>query len=459
MLPLVAIARLTWKSAFRSKMFWVLAGALLAAVALLPAVVKGDGTARGFVQVVLTYTLSLSAALLGFSTLWLSCGVMARDIEECQIQMVAVKPVGKWQIWAGKWIGLLMLNACLLAVAGVSILSVLEWRSRELTPQQQKILAEEVLVSRASFKPLMPPLDDIARRQFESIPEMAKLKGQEAKDAYMSIAEAVYQNAQLIAPNASKGWQFDLGAKATQLRDQPLYIRTRFYSASTNSGSLYRCQWQFANSESDVRNDTPSMRLAADSFHEFAIPSSLIDSKGRLIVIYQNLEPVTLLFSLIDSVEVLYRDGNFGFNLARGLAILLAWLSLLSAIALAAASITSFPVASFFTLSLLIVAWSGSSMAEAVANETVIAGSAMEFTTVRPIVDAILLPLFKGLLTVLRLLDVASPIESLSGGRSISWLLVGSAWLQIVLLAGGLSGLFGIWLLSRRELASSQGSS
>ena len=36
-------------------------------------------------------------ALLGLSTLWLGCGTLARDIEDCSMQVVAVKPVPRWQ--------------------------------------------------------------------------------------------------------------------------------------------------------------------------------------------------------------------------------------------------------------------------------------------------------------------------------------------------------------------------
>jgi len=32
----------------------------------------------------------------------------AADIEECQMQMVAVKPIARWQIWLGKWLGILL---------------------------------------------------------------------------------------------------------------------------------------------------------------------------------------------------------------------------------------------------------------------------------------------------------------------------------------------------------------
>src|SRR5687768_2979203 len=112
----LAITLLTLRAAFRYRLVLVLSVILIAGVALLPAMIKDDGTARGFTQIILTYTLSLTTALLGFATLWLSCGILAREIEESQMQMVAVKPIARWQIWLGKWLGILVLNAMLLTI-------------------------------------------------------------------------------------------------------------------------------------------------------------------------------------------------------------------------------------------------------------------------------------------------------------------------------------------------------
>ena len=99
---ILAITWLTWKSAVRFRLFLVVAALLLASVVALPLLIKDDGTARGFTQILLTYTLTTISALLGISTLWLACGTLARDIEECQMQVVAVKPIARWQIARGK---------------------------------------------------------------------------------------------------------------------------------------------------------------------------------------------------------------------------------------------------------------------------------------------------------------------------------------------------------------------
>ena len=92
---LLAITWLTWKAAFRFRLFLVIAVLLLTTVVALPILIKDDGTARGFTQILLTYTLSTITGLLGLSTLWLSCGTLARDIEDCQMQIVTVKPVAR----------------------------------------------------------------------------------------------------------------------------------------------------------------------------------------------------------------------------------------------------------------------------------------------------------------------------------------------------------------------------
>src|SRR5215831_21315834 len=122
---LFAIAWLTWKAAFRFRLFLVLAVLLLASVVALPLLIKDDGTARGFTQILLTYTLTTITAFLALSTLWLACGTLARDIEDCQMQVVAVKPIPRWQIWLGKWLGIVSLDATLLALAGGCVFGLL----------------------------------------------------------------------------------------------------------------------------------------------------------------------------------------------------------------------------------------------------------------------------------------------------------------------------------------------
>lgn len=67
-----------------------------------------------------------------------------------------------------------------------------------------------------------------------------------------------------------------------------------------------------------------------------------------LTIDVQNRSGVALLFPLEDGMEVLYRDGSFALNFARGLGIIFCWLALMASLGLASASFLSFPVAAFF---------------------------------------------------------------------------------------------------------------
>ena len=117
------------------------------------------------------------------------------------------------------------------------------------------------------------------------------------------------------------------------------------------------------------------MSLAPDTFHEFAIPPDMFDKNGVLTITFVNLNDTALLFPLEDGMEVLYPQGGFALNFARGLGIIFCWMALLAALGLMAASFLSFPVAAFFSLAVLTIGLSSGTLAEAVAAGTVTGGN------------------------------------------------------------------------------------
>ena len=70
-----------------------------------------------------------------------------------------------------------------------------------------------------------------------------------------------------------------------------------------------------------------------------------------------------MVFPLGEDMEVLYREGGFGLNFARGLGIIFCWMALLAALGLAAASFLSFPVAAFVSVAALIMVFSAGTLA------------------------------------------------------------------------------------------------
>jgi hypothetical protein len=448
-----AIALLTWKAAFRFRLFWVLAFLLLVSVIGLPLLLKDDGTARGFTQILLTYTLSVITALLGLATLWLACGILARDIEECQLQMVAVKPIPRWQIWLGKWLGLVFLNLALLTVAGTSVYVLLNWRANRLPASQRDVLRKEILVARASLKPPMPNIEADVQQIFEQRVQAVSVPPAEQPALRKQLQEMVQAAHQVSMPGIPKDWTINVGVRRAFLRDEPLFIRVQFYVARTNASGTYFTTWQIGPPNRAVTRD---LLLAAETPYEFPIPPNLFDDDGRLFVRLINREQTTMIIPFDNGFEVLYREGGFALNFVRGLLIIACWLALLAAIGLAAATFLSFPVAAFVSASLLVVVLSSGTLATTVAEGSVFGLDHETGKASATLIDLLLLPVFQGLLWIINLVQGFSPVDSLSTGRSIGWLQLARAFLQIVLLMGGLAAAAGMFILSRRELATAQ---
>jgi hypothetical protein len=454
-----AIAWLTWKAALRFKLFLVIAALLVLAVVGLPLVIKDDGTAQGFTQIILTYTLSAITALLGLSTLWLACGTLARDIEECQIQVVATKPIARWQIWLGKWLGIVSLNAALLVISGGCVFGLLQWRATKLPPAEQKILRAQVLVARGSAKvpdntaEINAAAEQILTNRLKSSP----VDKVDVREVRRQIREGVKADSQLVPPSYQRTWQIDLGFAKNYLHGKPLQLRVKFNAAQNSAAGTFVALWQIGDPNSPNARRLAPMSLAPDTFHEFELPPDLFDANGRLTITFVNPNATALLFPLDDGLEVLYPEGGFALNFARGLGIIFCWMALLAALGLAAASLLSFPVATFFTLAIMLVVFSSGTLAETVESGSVAAGNEEKGVGGHSIMDFALIPAFKGVLAVVNLAKNFSPIDALSTGRSITWGELGVAFAQIVLLLGGFFAVAGIIFFNRRELATAQG--
>ena len=242
------------------------------------------------------------------------------------------------------------------------------------------------------------------------------------------------------------------------LRGRPLQLRIKFNTAVGAGGNrTFRGLWQVGDPQKMEPWQKETQSLSADTFHEFPIPANLFDGKGVLTIAFLNANNTALLFPIEDGIEVLYPEGGFAANFARGLGIIFCWMALLAAIGLMAASFLSFPVAAFFSMAVLTVVLSSGTLAETVASGTLAAGNAETGATGHSVADVVLIPAFKGILGVIQLVVSFSPIDSLSSGRDITWGELGAAFGQIVLLLGGVAAVIGMVLFSRRELATAQG--
>jgi len=337
---------------------------------------------------------------------------------------------------------------------------LLQWRGQKLPVQEQRILREEVLVARGSLKEPPMDLDAEVERIFRESTKDNPVNPANADSIKNEIRERL--KVQVVRPRTLRRWKLDLGLRQHLLRDQPLFARFKFYAASTNELGTYRLRVE-AGPPDTAQRQTIDKTFAANAFHELRIAPNLWDAAGVLTIDIANYDDVVIVFPNDEGLEVLYREGGFGLNFFRALAIILFWVALLAAIGLAAASFLSFPVAAFVSASVMVVALSTGTLASTVESGTVgVVNEETGETRLGPVTRAlnfVLLPLFRALVEVFKLVQAFSPVDALSTGRSVAWGTVGLAFLQIVVLLGGFVALFGMFVFSRRELAAAHGPS
>ncbi len=462
--PVAAIVALTWKAALRYKLFVAVAVLLVGSVVVLPLLIKDDGTARGFAQILLTYTLSTITLLLGLATLWLSCGVLARDIEDCQMQMVVVKPIPRWQVWLGKWLGVVSLNAALLTVSGGSVYGLLMYRAAQLPEREQTRLRSEILVARGSLKEEAFDVKAAVDRYLADRVRNANTNGMDFQYERMMLERQARAQMEVVPPNNIRSWRIPINSFDPSLNLDRFQLRFRFYGADTNSLKEHTGEWTIGSGQNAIRSNP--LPLAANTFHEQTVwlkplgetkrLRDLLTADSELIIQYRNSDTTAVVFPIEDGLEMLYHEGGFALNYIRGLLIVLFWLSLLAALGLAASSYMTFPVACFCSIGILIVVFSSGTLSTTVSEGTIMG---VDHETGEPIAknfDSAMLPVFSAMLKVINLAQDFSPVDSLSTGRSITWARLAQAFAQIVLLLGGLLAASGMWLFYRRELATAQ---
>ncbi len=457
MQPLLAIAWLTWKAAFRFRLFLVVAVLLLGSVVGLPLLIKDDGTARGFTQILLTYTLGTITALLGLSTLWLACGTLARDIEDCTVQVVAIKPIARWQIWLGKWLGIMSLNAALLALSGASVYGLLQWRATRLPADQQKILRTEVLVARGSVKApsfdreIQAETDRLLRERLQKNPDLRA----NIAEARKQILEQVKAEYQIVPPGYVHEWEIDLGTARHFARGQPLFLRVKFNAADRSTSGTFDGRWRVGVPRKTQLWHSEVMSLAPDTFHEFEVPANY-DEKGMLTVAFLQREQHRAAVPAGGRAGGALSPGQLRaeFRARAGDHFLLDGIA-----GHARARLGQFPF--FPGGGVLVVGRPDPGALQRDDLQRRIGGTLMGYNseTGRPghsALDIVAIPVFRAVLEVINLAKDFSPIDSLSTGRSVTWGELGRAFGQIVLLLGGSIGLIGILIFNRRELATAQ---
>ena len=106
----------TLRAGLRMRGFWVWVALLVATAIALPRGLRGDGTVEGGYDVIVRYTLGLTAFVLALAASATGAASMASDRRSGVLALTLVKPVRSAELFVGKWLGVLALNALILAL-------------------------------------------------------------------------------------------------------------------------------------------------------------------------------------------------------------------------------------------------------------------------------------------------------------------------------------------------------
>lgn len=368
---ILAIAHLTLRDAVRSRLVLYLIVILSALICGLASTVKGDGTLTGQLRVFVGYSLGLTTILLGIVTLWTACGSIAREVRDKQIQLVVVKPVHRFEIWIGKWLGILTMNAGLLTMAGLLVYTSAHWQLRRSSNDSDAVTAAKAKVL-AGRRLLIPQVDDVHEETHRVLSDLIAT-GQISADApsddsFEAITRRIRAKRQVVSPGRTRKWIFSVpDSVVKRLHNEMANIEASVrFSSSVGSINSVTARWVLkpigADSHralSDVESFSFDLTDAIDGTHTFQIPSSAIPENGQFSLEFINggrNESATVIFKQDGGLRLLAPESGFGSNLLRALIIVLCQLAALAAVGLTTGSLFFLPAATFTAHALLLIA-------------------------------------------------------------------------------------------------------
>jgi hypothetical protein len=415
-MKLLAIAINTIRHALRIKLALVFVLFFIVVLVSVPFTLKSDGTQRGKVQITLAYSLGVLNIVLSVLTLFLSTSTFCSDIRNKVIFTIDTKPVKRWEILAGKWIGIMIIDTALLICLGAAIYGAVRYTSRPLEGREGEYpeLRREVLTARVETVPV--------------------------------VARNTEKTASVVPFRHEKEWTFENIKCADS--EKIITLKFRYY---TSGGSDEKISGLWTARSKDRGFYEHVTTLPAKSFHEFRVPASVVSSEGGLRISFLNISApgVSVIFPGED-VTILYRVGNFGGNFLRAMLLVLLRLAFIAAVALGASTFLTFPVATLFSIFVLIMSLSVSSFRVLIQGSPLPVGGPRE--TIAP-AAALVRKVTGAGLKVLPDLRAYDPVPYLVSGVLIRWRSVIEGFIWIVLLRSGVIGCLAYVIFNRRELA------
>jgi hypothetical protein len=445
-----AVARNTLAGAMRMKVAVVVIVLLAALLPMMSLVMGGDGTLLGKLQTFSSYSLSLVGLMLGVLTIAVSAFTLSDEIRRRQIFLTVTKPIPRWQLLLGKFLGVIILDVILLITFAALIygLTGLIPYITDASPQERVIAQNEFFTAREGLK-IREDKDRLNKRVEE---RYLQLKKERRLPESMTQTEIMVQlvneertRQQSINPGQTRQWDFH-GVRPSSDPNTMIFVRFKYDAANSADGKVYGL-WSVGDLSSYVQGSltTPIYNVSRDApsrvVQEFAVPANAVTREGDLSVGFLNSPELNISTVMVMDLEVLYKVGSFTDNYCRALLLLLIRLVFLAALGITLTTWLSFPVALLGCVAIFAIGTINGFVVESIEGFGAGIGVVYQFT-VHPLL--MLLPRFDG--------DF-SPTPYIINGKAIPWLFLLRAAGQTIGLKALLLMLLGMLVFRSREVA------
>ncbi len=284
----------------------------------------GDGTAEGKFKVFITYSFLFTSIVMTVANIGLSSFSISREWKKKTLFLLDVKPIKRWEVIVGKWLGLLEINILLLAFFFLSMAGFSLLVSRQVN--NNFTAGKNIFVTYREVFPSHTGEIGIEEGSFIPTPEMQGPTSVVGKETYP------------VPPRGQREWIFRGLRVEKSERIELLY---RFHTSQETEQTESVGYWLVGGSNKDNPYEMLT-QVTANKVHRLILPPEAVSENGELKIIYQNVDPknLSILFPRKD-FKVLYPAGNYWLNLLGGMINLILVMSFICALGILFSCLTS----------------------------------------------------------------------------------------------------------------------
>jgi hypothetical protein len=406
-------------------------------------------------QAFVSYGLSLTTLLLALLTIFTTAYTLTSDVKDKQVYTVLTKPIRRFQFVLGKLFGVILLDACLLALFSVIIYSITILLPTLLHADNDQVaqVRDEFFTARASLTPVAPDISEELNQAYNKLKQDGEVPAGVDENPIVrqnyknELARRIGLRKRAAVVGEELLWEFN-NVKPKD-PNQELFIRFKYDVAVNPQDLQIYSKWVIG----DVRQlrlgtpiETPLYSLERKdlirTFREFAVPADAVAGDGYLALAFLNdpLNDTVVIFPLEDGLELLYKADTFTANFIRAVLLIFVRLVFLAALAVFAGSFLSFPVAILLCLSVFTM-----------ANMSGYIGESYHVVGAQP--SGVYSYCLKPLIMLLPEFDQVSPSKFLVPARLLSWSLLGWLGFTTVCLKALPLAIMSLLIFTYREIA------